>query len=397
VRLWLNPVSGISGDMLLGALLDLGAPLDRVRHAITRTGLRGWSLDTREVRRCGLCATQAVVTVTDTVSERRARELFDIVAQAPRGVRELAGDAILRLAQVEARLHGTSVDEVHLHELGGTDTVVDLVGVAAALQSLEITDVACAPVRLGHGTVRCAHGELPVPTPATLQLLAGFPVSGLDVDAETVTPTGAALLAALAPEFRALPPLSLVGTGYGAGSRELPHRPNVLPAVLGAPAEAENDNNWVTETLIVMETTLDDVSGEIVATAADQLRQAGALDVLITPAFGKKGRPAQVISALTRPQDRDAAIAILARETGTLGVRWHQVLRNAAPRTTTTVEVGGQRVDVKVGPHGAKPEYEHVRAAAHAVDRPAAEVAAAALAAWRGTAEEEMHCDGDSV
>jgi uncharacterized protein (TIGR00299 family) protein len=385
MKLWLNPVSGISGDMLLGALLDLGAPLDWVNHAIASTGLTGWSLEQREVRRCGLRATHAVVTVTDTATERQASELFEIVRRAPREVREVAGEAILRLARVEAGLHGTTVDDVHLHELGGIDTVVDLVGVAAALHALGITSTSCATVRLGHGTVECAHGELPVPSPATLELLAGFPVAGVNVHAETVTPTGAALLAALAPEFGELPAMTLRGTGYGAGSRDLPGRPNVLPAVVGSPTRPVGDPPWVTEALTVVETTVDDVSGEILADTADQLRRAGALDVWTTPALGKKGRPAHVISALVCPEDRDVAVATLTREIGTLGVRSHEVLRTAAPRTTTTVEVGGHRVDVKVGPYGAKPEYEHVRAAARDTGRSVAHVAATAVEAWRAS------------
>jgi len=383
MRLWLNPVAGISGDMFLGALLDLGAPLPEVREAVARTGLRGWSLDRQEVRRGGLRATRAVVSVSDDAPERRATELLQLVSRAPRGVGELAGEAMLRLARVEARLHGTTVDAVHLHELGGVDTVVDLVGVAAALHALGVTAVRCATVRIGHGSVSCAHGELPVPTPATLELLAGFPVAGLPVEAETVTPTGAALLAALQPEFGELPAMSLAGTGYGAGSRELPGRPNVLPALLGTPPTTAAE--WVTEPLCVVETTVDDVPGEILAAAADRLLEAGCLDVCITAAVGKKGRPAQVLSALARTADRDAAVALLARETGTLGVRWHDVVRLAAPRQVTTVDVHGHAVDVKVGPHGAKPEFEHVSAVARALDRPIADVAAEALRQWSAT------------
>ena len=380
MKLWLNPVSGISGDMFLGALLDLGAPLEQVRAAIEQTGLRGWSLERREVLRAGLRAAQAVVTVTDPATERHARDLLELVERAPAGVRELAGDAIVRLARVEARLHGTTIEDVHLHELGGIDTVVDVVGVAAALAALEITAVSCAPVHLGFGTVASAHGQLPVPAPATLELLAGCPVVGLDVAAETVTPTGAALLTALSPQFGPLPALSLVGTGYGAGSRDRPDRPNVLPAVLGSPAP--NAAAWVTETLCVVETTVDDVTGEVLAAAAEALRELGCLDVSLAPVIGKKGRPAHVVSALTRPADRDAAIASLARETGTLGVRWHEVVRLAAPRETVTVPVAGQRIDVKAGPYGAKPEHDQVAALARALDRPVAEVAAAALTAW---------------
>ena len=382
MRLWLNPTSGISGDMFLGALLDLGAPLEPVREAVAATGVTGWTLERQEVQRAGLRATRAVITVSDVVTERRARELFELVSRAPKGVRELAGDVILRLARVEARLHGTAVDDVHLHELGGIDTVVDVVGVAAALQVLEVSAVSSAAVHLGYGTVSTAHGELPVPAPATLELLAGCPVTGLAMAAETVTPTGAALLAGLAPEFGPLPPVTIAGTGYGAGSRDLPGRPNVLPAVLGFPATAPS--GWIVETLSVVETTVDDVTGEVLAAAADRLREAGCLDVCIVPATGKKGRPAHIVSALTRAADRGTAIDVLARETGSLGVRWHEVVRHAAPREIATVELGGHRIELKVGPHGAKPEHEHVAATARALGRPVAQVAAEALAAWTG-------------
>jgi len=380
VRLWLNPIAGISGDMFLGALLDLGAPVEQVRAAIAATGLTGWSLARQEVQRAGLRATRAVISVSDDVPERRAGELIELASRAPRDVRALAVDAINRLARVEARLHGTTVEDVHLHELGGIDTVVDVVGVAAALVALEVTGVSSTPVHLGFGTVSTAHGVLPVPAPATLELLAGLPVTGLDVAAETVTPTGAALLGALAPRFGPLPPMTIMGTGYGAGSRDLPGRPNVLPAVLGAPTLVAGE--WSVETLCVVETTLDDVTGEVLAAAAEALRELGCLDVCLVPAVGKKGRPAQLVSALTRPADRDAAMALLARETGTLGVRWHEVTRLAAPRQITTVDVAGHRIDVKIGPHGAKPEHEQVVAAARTSDRPVTEVADAALRAW---------------
>ncbi len=239
--LWLNPFSGVSGDMLLGALLDLGAPLDAVRAAVASTGLTGWELTAGRVQRAGLAACQARVEVDDDVPARRAAELLTMAEAAlPPAAGRLAAAAITALAEAEGRIHGVPAAEVHLHELGGVDTIVDTVGVAAALGALGVSAVWSAPLTLGAGVIEMRHGQFPAPAPATVALLDGVAVTGAPAGpaagpAETVTPTGAALLRAAGCRYGPLPAMRVAGSGYGAGARDVPGRPNVLPALLGEP------------------------------------------------------------------------------------------------------------------------------------------------------------------
>ena len=378
--LWLNPVAGLSGDMLLGALLDLGASLDAVRESIESTGVRGWQLTAEPVRRCEVRARHARVTVADDVTERRALDVIEAVAAAaPAPVGRLAAEAVQLMAVSEARVHGVPVDAIHLHELGSVDTIVDTVGVAAAIHALHITEVWSSPVALGTGTTSTAHGILPVPAPATLELLTNCDVAPSSLPGETVTPTGAALLVALGCRFGAAPPMTVVGVGYGAGTRDPSAYPNVLPAVLGQPPA----DSGPLEDLVVLETNVDDVTGETLGAAVSLLLADGALDAWITPVLGKKGRPAHVVSVLCRPDRVDALERRLLRETGSLGARRSRVGRHALSRTFTTVEIDGVLVCVKRGPYGAKPEHDDVIALAqemHISLREAAERVRVALA-----------------
>jgi pyridinium-3,5-bisthiocarboxylic acid mononucleotide nickel chelatase len=382
VILWLNPVAGLSGDMLLGALLDLGAPLDAMHAAIASTGVSGWQLHDTEVNRGGLRARHALVELDQAGHGRSGAELIAMAASAtPAPVGQLAASAVRAIAETEARIHGSSVDQVHLHELGGVDTLVDTIGVAAATYALGITQVWSAPLALGSGVADSAHGRLPVPAPATLALLAGAQVTGLGEVGETVTPTGAALLAAMGCQYGPIPAMRIVATGYGAGTRQAPGYPNVLPAVLGEAAAAHAGGG--TEPLAVLETTVDDVTGEVLATVPGQLIACGAVDSWLTAVTGKKGRPAFVVTALCPPAAADAVRLALLAETGSLGARLHVVQRHALPRTTTTVTVAGHSIRVKLGPHRAKPEHDDVAAAALATGMPLRVVAEEALAALR--------------
>jgi uncharacterized protein (TIGR00299 family) protein len=375
---WLNPFSGISGDMLLGALLDLGAPLDGVRDAIAGTGLTGWGLGTREVRRGGMRALQAEITVNDDAPERRAGDLLDLISRAePEPVARVARAAVSMIAEVEARVHQVPVADVHLHEIGGLDTVVDTVGVAAALHLLGVTEVWSGPLALGVGVVRTRHGLLPVPAPATAELLRGMPVTSVDVSGETVTPTGAALLSAAGCQFGPLPAMTVRGTGYGAGSRDPSGRPNVLPATLGAIAADTGGY----EPMVCLETTVDDVTGEVLGYLTSVLLDAGAADVWTVPGVGKKNRPIQVVTVLSRPGQAEDLRRLLLAETGSLGVRRNQVDRYAAPRRTIEVRVAGQPVRIKCGPHRMKPEYDDLVAVAQATGLPLHTIAERALAA----------------
>jgi uncharacterized protein (TIGR00299 family) protein len=356
--LWLNPVSGLSGDMLLGALLDLGAPLAAITDAVTSTGLAGWDVEVAQTSRNGLRASEVTVAVHEHTTGRRAAELIDLVGRAqPAPVAAMALVAVRALAEVEAGIHGVPVDDVHLHEIGGVDTVVDIVGVAAALHALGVTQVWSAPVRLGAGETGSAHGLLPVPAPATLALLRGVPVIGIDTSMETVTPTGAALLLAMGTSYGLMPAMTVAATGYGAGSRDTPGRPNVLPAVLGAPA-AIGAGSPADEPMSLVETTVDDVTGEVLGQLVERLLEAGAADAWLAPVIGKKGRPAHVVTALCHEAQRGAVEEALLRETGSLGLRRTPVQRRALPRETGQITIDGQSVAVKTGPYRAKAEYQ---------------------------------------
>ncbi|MFD7409567.1 nickel pincer cofactor biosynthesis protein LarC [Streptomyces sp. NPDC059866] len=372
---WINPFTGLAGDMLLAALIDAGAPLDRIRSAVAATGLTGWNLTAERITDHGLAATRVQVEVTDPHTERRAVEVLEMAARAaPRPVAALASAAVTAIAEAEGRLHDADPADVHLHELGGHDTLVDIVGSAAALHALGVTDVVSAPLPLGRGRVDAAHGVLPCPAPATLALLAGAAVTGSDLPGETVTPTGAALLHAAGARYGPPPPMTLDATGYGAGTRRLPDRPNAVCVSLGSPLPSAPD-----EDVVVLETNLDDVTGELLGHVITRALDAGALDAWTTPAVMKKGRPAQVLHVLTSPHQERRLRDLVLSETGALGIRRVGATRTTLPRAFETVEVDGYPIRVKHGPYAAKPEYDDVVAAAAALGLSLRAVAVRAL------------------
>ncbi|AYC43851.1 nickel pincer cofactor biosynthesis protein LarC [Streptomyces griseorubiginosus] len=371
---WINPFTGLAGDMLLAALIDAGAPLDRIRAAIEATGLTGWELTAERVTDHGLSATRVQVHVTDPVTERHAAEVVDLASRAaPEPVAALAVAAVTAVAEVEGRLHGTDPARVHLHELGGHDTLVDIVGTAAALHALGVTEVVSSPLPLGRGRIDAAHGVLPCPAPATLALLAGAAVTGTDLPGETVTPTGAALLRASGARYGPPPPMTLGPTGYGAGTRRLPDRPNVVAVTLGEPAGTGQED------VVVLETNLDDVTGEILGHTIARAMEAGALDAWATPAVMKKGRPAQVLHVLTTPEHERPLRDLVLAETGSLGIRRLTATRTALPRRFETVDVDGHPVRIKHGPYRSKPEHDDLVAAAARLGLSLREVADRAL------------------
>jgi len=381
---WINPFTGLAGDMLLAALLDAGAPIEPVRAAVAATGLTGWELAAERVSEHGLAATRVHVRVTDHAAdhavERRAAELIALASAAvPQPVAACAVAALQAIAEVEARIHDADPASVHLHELGGHDTIVDVVGVAAAMHALGVDDVVCAPLPLGTGRVRSAHGLIPAPAPATLALLTGAAVIGTDIPGETVTPTGAALLRALDARFDPVPAMTVRATGYGAGTRSLPDRPNVVAVTLGERLRGGGGGDGGGDVVTVLETNLDDVTGEVLGHVIARSLEAGALDAWATPAVMKKGRPGHVLHLLVRPQDCDVLQELLFVETGTLGVRRSTVDRMVLPRWLETVHVDGVPVSVKHGPHGAKPEHDDLVVAAGRLGLPVRAVAERAM------------------
>lgn len=367
---YLNPFTGLAGDMLLGALLDAGASLDAVRQAVAETGLTGWRLDAERVRTGALTATRVRIEVDDDATERPAARLITMAARTGLTVAEAALTAI---AEVEGALHGVPPAEVHLHELGGHDTLIDIVGCAAALRDLRVTRVHSAPLPLGGGTVRTRHGVLPVPAPATLALLKGARVRGGEAG-EAVTPTGAALLRAMGTAYGPAPEMALRATGYGAGGRVLPDRPNVTVAMLGEPAAMLGEPVAGEGTQIVLSTNLDDVTGEVLGHVIERALAAGAADAWVTPAVMKKGRPAHVLHVLTPLELADDLQTLVFAETGSLGLRRGVVEKVALPRHVETVRLHGRDVRMKHGPWGVKPEYDDLAALAQATGRPLREL-----------------------
>lgn len=391
---WFDPVSGIAGDMALGALLDAGADLAFVVEQLQTLGVDGWQLSAERVRRNELAATRAVVDAPEGHHHRRWRHIRELLESAPLEdrIRGRALAAFEALAVAEGQVHGVPPDEVHFHEVGALDAIVDIVGVCAALESLGVDEVACGPVAVGKGTIHAAHGVLPNPPPAVGYLLAGHPVVGVDVDMELTTPTGAAIVAALASTFGPVPPMTVTGVGFGAGTRELPGRPNVTGVLIGARANevsstdaglaatmAAIEGAESTEELVELATNLDDVSGELLGHAIEELLAAGALDAWAVPIVMKHGRPAHTLMALCNASDVTALGDLMAGLTGTLGLRARTVVRTALERHTSTVDVDGQAIRVKHGPHRNKPEWSDVVAAANALARTPAEIAREAI------------------
>jgi uncharacterized protein (TIGR00299 family) protein len=371
----IDPFTGLAGDMLLAALIDAGAPEADIRATIAGSGISGWDLRTVPMRTHGLTTARVRIEVSDPVTARSAAELVAMVgAVRPAAVAERAVTAIQAIAEVEARLHGEDPEKVHLHELGGHDTVIDVVGVLAALHFLDVSTVYCKPLPLGTGTVQTAHGLLPVPAPATAELLRGARVTGSDLPGETVTPTAAALLVATGARFDPAPVATLLATGYGAGTRQLRDRPNMAVVHLCETATSDDQE------LIMLETNLDDVTGELLGHVIAELLTAGALDAWAVPAVMKKGRPAHVLHAIAEPRLAGELATRMLAETGSLGLRRYPVRRTALERVFETVTVLGEPVRRKRGPHGVKPEYEDVARAARTLRMPLRAVAALAAA-----------------
>jgi uncharacterized protein (TIGR00299 family) protein len=388
-------IAGASGDMILGALVDAGVPLATLQKRLAALKLDEFELRAEKVVKNGFSATKVDVVVQSSppaplpVGEgsneqhHHGRHLHDIEAlirqsdlAAP--IQEQAIGMFRRLADVEAGIHNAPVKSVHLHEVGGVDTIVDVVGALVGLEELGVERVYVSPLPMGRGFVRGAHGQIPLPAPATVALLKGVPVVGSEIEKELVTPTGAVILSTLAAAFGPIPPMTLGAVGYGAGGRDLPI-PNVIRLLLG-----EQDQPATLERLALLETNVDDSNPEIFGYVMEKLLTAGALDVFFAPIQMKKNRPATLISTLCRPPDVEKMEIILLRETSTLGIRRQWVERRCLERFSETAQTPYGPIRVKVArlPDGTTkraPEYEDCRQAAETHRVALREVYAAAL------------------
>ena len=421
LHLHFEPSSGIAGDMAVAALVDLGVPASVVTSAIKAMGVRGLRVGFGKRKRGAFVGRSFEVNWPgkhDHAHEhdhahahphhehdhehghahdhdhehehdhRDYKEVKRLLAKArlDADARALAGDIFARIAEVEAKLHGTKVDRVAFHEVGAYDSIADVVGVAAAIAYLAPVSIGSLPPVVGTGHVHTAHGPVPVPAPATAALLAGMPIVP-EGDGELTTPTGAAILAAVVDRFGALPPLALRATGYGAGTKQLADRPNVLRAIVGEPlgvadADAASD-------VLLLEANIDDMSGELVAPLFDALAEAGAVDVWSAPILMKKGRPAVQVSALAPPDAAPAVERAFFRNSTTLGLRRRRLERVVLARSFIDVATKYGSVRAKLAALdgevlGAHPEFEDCRRLAARAHVPVREVVAAAAAAARG-------------
>jgi pyridinium-3,5-bisthiocarboxylic acid mononucleotide nickel chelatase len=375
--------AGIAGDMALGALLDAGGDLGRLRDGLRGLDLEPFALDVEAVQRGGIGATRVTVR-TGPPTARTWGDVRDLLGAAtlPEPVRARALATFELLANAEGRVHRVPPEQVHFHEVGAVDALVDVVGTALLLHDLGVREAWASPVAAGGGRTTGAHGPLPVPAPAVLELLRGAPVHGGGA-VELTTPTGAAILAAGVDRFGALPPMRVAAVGYGAGSRQLDELPNVLRVILG---ERVEDEAGAGDGALVLETNLDDLVPELAPWVVDRLFAAGASDVWITPVQMKKGRPAITLSVLCPPGTDARVRAVLWRETSTLGVRGTPVRKWMLERKLVQVALLGGTVRVKLGLEGGQvvnvaPEFDDCARLASASGRPLKEVMARAQAA----------------
>jgi uncharacterized protein (TIGR00299 family) protein len=379
---WWHCFAGIAGNMAMGALIDAGADLALIERELVALPVGGWTLETESVLRAGLAATYVNVRVKEQQVVRTYSHIVGLITEAriPDRARTRALAAFEALGTVESRLHRRPMSQVHFHEVGSTDAIIDIIGTCVALEILGVDEIRSSPVAQGTGMVSSAHGMLPVPAPAVVGLLAavGAPTFGTAIPMELTTPTGAALLASMVTAWGTMPAMAVKASGFGAGSREIDGLPNVTQVVIG---EAVQDEAAESQPVVVLETNLDDVTGEILGATIDALMAEGALDAWVTPATGKKGRPAQVLSVLCDSASAAALRHVIVHETGTLGVRASTWERWPSARQFATVDVEGYPVRVKKGPRRIKAEYDDAVRVGRLVGLPAREVARRAEAA----------------
>ena len=374
--------SGVSGDMTLGALLACGADETELRERLGALNVPGYELHIRRVTRQGITATDVDVHLNEA-EQGHGRHLSNIAAildssALPPGVRQKALAIFTRLADAEAKIHGTTREQIHFHEVGAVDAIVDIVGSCLLLDMLGVERVVTSSIPCGHGTIKCQHGIMPVPAPATMELLQGFPVHSVDIKGELVTPTGAALLTTLSDPTTAgkMPAMRVLTSGFGAGKKQFkPDMPNLLRVILGETEEAAIGEDKTPQTVAVLETNLDDQNPEGFDLLMERAFAAGALDVFFTPIQMKKNRPATLLTVLCPPDKADALAALLFRETGTFGIRAREQRRYTLTRSWRTVATEFGDIRLKAGTWLGEevtvaPEYEDCKRAALAHDVP---------------------------
>ena len=381
--------SGISGDMVLGALVNMGIDIKEIQNQLNSLNLKGYKLNSRQVKRNGLVSTKVNVALNQTSQKsHRARSFKDIKhliekSDLSKIVKFNSISIFKRIAKVEAKVHGTTINKIHFHEVGAIDSIIDIVGGSLAVNLLDADLIISSPINTGEGVVKCGHGILPVPAPATLELLKGIPCYSSGVEKELTTPTGAAFIGHFAGEFGSLPNMDVLSTGYGAGTHEIKNTPNLLRVVLGKSEELYHHRS-----MKVIETNIDDMNPEFYDYVIDQLFKVGAVDVFFAPINMKKNRPGILLSVITSTEYFDSVVRVILEETSTLGVRHYDVGRVALPRKQKIIMTPFGKVRVKIGglnesTRSISPEYEDCRKIALKKEIPIKRIYDEALkAAW---------------
>jgi len=355
--------SGISGDMILGALVDAGLPLADLEAELDKLGVDGYTLSAEKAVKNGIGGTSVKVMTEEQSAHRHMKDIVEIIeaSSLSQAVKTLGINVFKTLAEAEAKIHNTTPDKIHFHEVGALDAIVDVMGAVVGLELLGVTSVHASPVHVGSGFVECAHGKIPVPAPATLEILRGVPTYSTGIAAELTTPTGSAILTTLADQFGPMPSMTIDSIGYGAGSRDL-EIPNLLRLIIGS----ESGDGYIVDQVELVEANIDDMNPEHYDYVIDRLLAQGALDVTLTPLMMKKHRPATRLSVMAQPSDVQKLIKTLFAETTTMGIRHQIIQRQKLPREVRTVATPHGEVRVKVAwldgqVHIVAPEYDDCR------------------------------------
>ncbi len=375
---YIDAFSGLAGDMLTAALADAGADTATITQALNSFALNA-EIEWEPVQRRGIAALKFRVKNTETAKHRHLPDILKMIQSAnlPDAVKASAARVFEVLAEAESAIHGLPLEKVHFHEVGAVDSICDIVAICLALHLLKVDEVHCSAINTGSGTVNTEHGMLPVPAPATARLLQNKPIYARGPALELTTPTGAAVVAALAKTFGTMPPMSIEAIGYGAGDHDFKEHANVVRVLIGKASGATESTS-----VSVIEANIDDASPQVIAYTLERLLEGGALDALVIPVQMKKGRPGVMLQIIAPPEKREELTAILFRETTTLGIRFHQAERRVQPRQWIEVETPHGKVRIKVTPHGFAPEYEDARRLAAASGAPLKEILSGAAHAY---------------
>jgi pyridinium-3,5-bisthiocarboxylic acid mononucleotide nickel chelatase len=387
--LYFDCFAGASGDMILGALVSAGVDPRTLINQLELLGVSGWEVDFEKVDRSGISATYARVRTAHEHAHRHLSDILKIINASglTDGVKDRAVRIFSLLAAAEAQVHNQPIERIHFHEVGAIDAIIDVCGAAIGFELLGIKQFISSPLRVGSGMTEMAHGRFPIPPPAVAELLKGKPIYAGDIEGEFVTPTGAAIISAVCQSFGPVPPMSIEATGYGAGSRNHEKFPNALRVFVG---KTEDVTAPADETLLMIETNIDDISPQVVGYVMDRAFELGALDCYVTHTQMKKNRPGLLLAVLCRTEEREKFLQMIFAETTTIGARSYEVTRRALARETVRVETQFGPIDVKVAylndGHSAvnvMPEFEQCRTAAKKAAVPLREVQDAACAAYR--------------